>query len=83
MSGMPVTREDLRRYLDGHRIAAARLRAEALRRLASLTVDEARDEYDSLCRVWEASGAHADGRALDRRAIADRITIRRRLDRRR
>ena len=80
---MPVTREDLRRFLEGHRTAGARLRAETLRRLPLLTVDEARNEYDSLCHVWEASGSRADGGALDRRAIADRIVLRRRLDRRR
>jgi len=74
-----VSRADLRRFLDGHRTAAARLREEALRRLAPLTVDEARAEYDSLCRVWEASRALADQVALDRRAIEDRVALRRRL----
>lgn len=76
---MPVSREDVQRYLDGHRAAEARLREEALRRLRSLTVDEARAEYDSLCRVWEASRALADQVALDRRAIEDRVALRRRL----
>jgi hypothetical protein len=80
---MPVRREDLRRFLEGHRIAASRLRAETLRGLASLTVEQAREEYDSLCRVWEASGAGADATALDRRAIADRVALRRRLQPRR
>lgn len=78
---MPVRREDLRRFLEGHRIAAARHRAETLRRLAFLTIDQAREEYDSLCRVWEASGARAGGATVDRRAIAERIALRRRLSR--
>lgn len=50
---MAVSREDLRRYLDGHRRADKRRRDETLRRLVELTVDGARAEYDSLCRVWE------------------------------
>jgi hypothetical protein len=36
-----VSPEDLRRYLRGHRAAARWLRAEALRALASLTVEQA------------------------------------------
>ena len=78
MNGM-VSRGDLKRFLDGHRAADARLREETLRRLASLTVDEARVEYDSLCRVWEASRSPEGERALDRRAIEDRVALRRRL----
>ena len=80
---MTVSGADLNRYLDGHRRAERVLRAETLRRLASLTVEQARDEYDSLCRVWETSRALADPAALDRRAIADRIVLRRRLSGRR
>lgn len=76
---MRVRREDLVRSLEGHRLAAARLRAAALRRLPSLGVDEARAAYDSLCRVWEASRDLGDRQAVDRRAIADRISLRRRL----
>jgi hypothetical protein len=78
-----MRREDVRRYLAGHRAADVRLRREALRRLRSLAVEEARAEYDALCQVWEASQAFGDRAALDRRAIADRIALRRRLDRRR
>lgn len=69
--------DDLKRFLDGHRAADARLREATLRRLASLTVDEARVEYDSLCRVWEASRSPKGERALDRRAIEDRVVARR------
>ena len=73
-----VRHEDLKRFLDGHRAAGARLRAEALRRLASLTVEESRAEYDSLCRVWETSRKLGDQAALDRRAIEARLAVRRR-----
>jgi hypothetical protein len=79
-----VSRDDLKRFLDGHRAAGVRLREEALRRLASLSVDDARAEYDSLCRVWDGSRALGDGdAALDRRAIQDRVVLRRRLGGRR
>ncbi len=76
---MGVRRQDLLRYLAGHRAAAARLRADTLRRLPALGVEEARAEYDDLCRTWEASRACGDQAALDRRAIADRVALRRRL----
>ena len=78
---MAVTREDLRRFLDGHATASARLRAETLRRLAFLTVDEAKAEYDSLCRVWEESRPPGNVAELDRLAIRDRVEVRRLLDR--
>ena len=78
-----ASRDDLKRFLDGDRAADARFREETLRRLTSLTVDDARAEYDSLCRVWEASRALGDGVALDRRAIQDRVALRRRLSGRR
>ncbi|MFZ1060862.1 MAG: hypothetical protein WAP47_16895 [Candidatus Rokuibacteriota bacterium] len=74
-----VSRDDLKRFLQGHRAADPRLREEALRRLASLSVDDARAEYDSLCRVWEASRGLDDEAALDGRAIQERVALRRRL----
>lgn len=80
---MTVSGADLRRYLDGHRAAERILRAETLRRLATLSVEGARDEYDSLCRVWQASCALADPTGLDRRAIEERVAFRRRLSGRR
>jgi hypothetical protein len=46
-----VSGDDPRRFLDGHRRAGPVLRAESLRRLRRLTVEDARAEYDSLCRV--------------------------------
>jgi len=80
---MAVSGADLKRYLDGHRRAERVLRAETFRRLASLTVDQARDEYDSLCRVWEMSRVLGDPAGLDRRAIRERVALRRRLSGRR
>lgn len=74
-----VSPDDLKRFLEGHRAANTRLREEALRRLASLSVEAARAEYDSLCRVWEASRAPDEEAALDARAIQERVALRRRL----
>ena len=80
---MTVSGAELKRYLDGHRRAERVLRAETLRRLTSLTVEQARDEYDSLCRVWEMSRALVDSAEVDRRAIQERVALRRRLNGRR
>lgn len=79
---MRVSRDDLQRFLEGHRAANARLRDDALRRVRSLSVEEARAEYDSLCRVWETSRGLGDQAALDRRAIEERVALRRRLGQR-
>jgi len=73
-----VSRDDLKRFLDGHRAADARLRRETLRRLATLSVDAARAEYDALCRIWERTRTLGNVAALDRRAIQDRVALRRR-----
>ena len=80
---MTISGAGLKRYLDGHRKAERVLRAETLRRLASLTVEQARDEYDSLCRVWEMSRPLGDSAGLDRRAIEERVALRRRFSGRR
>lgn len=74
-----VSHDDLKLFLDGHRAAGARLRRETLQRVARLTVEEARAEYDSLVRVWERSRALGDTAGLDSRAIQDRVALRRRL----
>lgn len=81
---MAVSRDDLRRFLDGHRHADAVLRRLALHRLRTLTVEQARAEYDALVRTWEMSsrGQETAG-VLDRRAIAQRVAFRRRLTGRR
>lgn len=78
-----VSRDDLERFLEGHRRAEARLRKETLRRVARLTVDEARAEYDGLVRVWETSRALGDRAAMDRRAIQERVALRGRFSGRR
>jgi hypothetical protein len=74
-----VRPEDLRRYRRGHHAAAVRLRAETLRALADLTVEQAREEYDRLCAVWREPESPEERRALDRLAIRDRVALRRKL----
>ena len=76
---MAISSEALRQFLDGHRVAERLLRRQTLRRLARLSEDESRAEYDSLCLVWEASAAQDTGPLLRRRALEDRLTLRRRL----
>lgn len=53
---MAVSREDVQRFLDGHRRANDVTRAETHARLRTLTVEQSQAEYDALCRVWEAGG---------------------------
>lgn len=74
-----LSREDLRRFLDGYRAAGARARQETLERLRTLSVEDARAEYDALCRGWEASPGSADTRSLDALIIKERVALRRRL----
>ena len=73
------SRKEILRYVAGHRAAGAWIRAETLRRLETLSVDEARAQYDALCRVWEASQRAEDAPALDRLAAEARVALRRRL----
>ena len=74
-----VTRHDLERFLRGHRTADAVLREQTLKRLTTLTPEESKAEYESLCAVWEMSRGIGDQAALDERSIADRVALRRRL----
>lgn len=77
---MAVSKEDLKRFVEGHRVFNALVREETWRRLATLTVDEAREEYDALCRLWEANPARGDLSDLDRVGIGELVKFRQRLD---
>ena len=77
---MAVSKEDLKRFVEGQRVANAMVREETWRRLATLTVEEARDEYDELCRLWESSPAHHDLGDLDRMRMGELVKVRQRLD---
>ena len=76
---MRVAREDLTRFLRGHRAADHLLRAATLRRLRELSPEASRAQYDALVRSWEAARQPGEPPALDRRAIEARVALRRRL----
>jgi len=59
-----LRKEDIQAFVEGHRRAAELLKAERKKRLASLTPEEAREEFLSLWRVWERmakGGERGDG----------------------
>jgi hypothetical protein len=73
---------DVRDHLERLRRGHALLRELRLRELRSLSLDEARAQYDRLVRTWQAQPRDL-GSALERRAIEQRMTLRRRLSGRR
>ena len=75
---MDSTRPDVRDHLERLRRGLAVLRDRRLRELRTLSIDEARAQYDALVRTWHAQRADL-GDALERRAIAQRVALRRRL----
>lgn len=77
---MAVSKEDLKKFVEGQRVVNALVREEAWRRLATLTVQEAREEYDALCRLWESNSARSDLGDLDRMRIDELVKLRHRLD---
>ncbi len=77
---MAVSKEDLKRFVEGHRVFNALVREETWRRLATLTIEEAREEYDALCRLWESNPTRDDLGDLDRVQINELAELRRRLD---
>jgi len=77
---MAVSKEDLKRFVEGQRVVNALVREETWRRLATLTVEEAREEYDGLRRLWESNPARHDLGDLDRIKIDELVKLRQRLD---
>ena len=77
---MAVSKEDLKRFVEGHRVANALVLEATWRRLATLSVEEAREEYDGLCRLWESSPARHDLGDLDRIRVEELVKLRQRLD---
>ncbi len=78
---MPVSKAELLRFLHGHAAANAVIAQERRRRLASLSVEEARREYEHLCALWEAGGRREPLGELDRKRIAALVELRHSLDR--
>jgi hypothetical protein len=79
---MNLARVDVRDHLERLRRGHALLRELRLRELRSLSLDEARAQYDRLVRTWQAQPRDL-GSALEQRAIEQRVTLRRRLSGRR
>lgn len=77
---MAVSKEDLKRFVEGQRVLNALVREETWLRLATLTVEEAREEYDGLCRLWESNPVRHELGDLDRLRIDELVKLRQRLD---
>ena len=75
---MDFARVDVRDHLERLRRGHAILRDLRLRELHALSLDEARAQYDQLVRTWQAQPRDL-GPALERRAIEQRVALRRRL----
>ena len=77
---MPVSREDLRRFIEGHARANAIIAEERWERLAHLTVEEARRLYDGLCAGLEIPAMREGLDRLDQRRLTFLLRRRARLD---
>jgi hypothetical protein len=75
---MDSTRRDLRDHLQRLRRGHAILRELRLRELRTLSVADARAQYDDLVQTWQAQPRDL-GAALERQAIEQRVALRRRL----
>jgi len=75
---MDSARCDVRDHLQRLRRGHAILRELRLRELRTLSVADARAQYDDLVQTWQAQ-PHDLGAALERRAIEQRVALRRRL----
>lgn len=77
---MAVTKENLKKFVEGQRAFNALVREETWRRLKTLTVEEAREEYEALCRLWASNPARDDLGDLERMRIDELVKLRQRLD---
>jgi hypothetical protein len=73
-SAQPDVRDHLQRLRRGH----AMLRELKLREVRTLSIADARAQYDALVQTWQAQRGHR-GDALERRAPEQRVELRRRL----
>ncbi len=77
---MALSKEDARRFVEGQRVLNALGREEVWRRLATLSIEEAREEYNGLCLLWESNSTRDDLGDLDRARLDELVTLRQRLD---
>jgi hypothetical protein len=75
---MDSAQRDVRDHLQRRRRGHAILRELRLRELRTLSVADARAQYDDLVQTWQAQPRDL-GAALERRAIEQRVALRRRL----
>jgi len=75
---MHSSRRDVQDHLQRLRRGHAILRDLRLRELRTLSVADARAQYDRLVETWQARPRDL-GAALERRAIEQRVALRRRL----
>lgn len=70
----------LQQFVTGHVAAAGVMAEEEAQRLATLSMEQSRAEYESLCAVWEAN-PHREGlELLAQRRIEELLELRRRLN---
>jgi hypothetical protein len=75
---MHSPQRDIRDHLQRLRRGHAILRDLRLRELRTLSIVDAREQYDRLVETWQAQPRDL-GAALERRAIEQRVALRRRL----
>ena len=70
----------LQQFVAGHAVAAQFIAAERTHRLATLSVEESRAEYEDLCAVW-AANPHREGlERLAQQRLEAFLELRRRLN---
>ncbi len=76
-----VRKADLTRFIKGHVRAGEITSQERAQRLASLTVEQARKEYDELCATWRSHPERTSLGEADSLRLEHLLVRRRRLDR--
>jgi len=62
---MAIVKKELQRFLEGHVRAGAVIAHERRQRLQSLTEEQARREYESLCQIWQPNRSPESMASLD------------------
>lgn len=78
-----VKKEDLLRYIEGHKKAEEIIQAEKRKHLPQLTPEESLKMYDELCNLWEewkSILSKEDLERLEQERIAFKVELRRRFN---
>lgn len=78
---MRIRKEDLLQFIAGHARANEIIAQERRQRLAHLSVEEARREYEDLCALWEAHASRFPGDEWEVLRLDFLLERRRRFDR--